>query len=115
LTGRVPSGQSPFTIAVGGTYTQSLGGDRKIIFHADYDYSSPFQIALGLPFKADPETLNASITFVPIKNFELSVFGRNLTEPKFNPVIFPSVAQPGSLSGYPSPPRTYGISGRFKF
>jgi outer membrane receptor protein involved in Fe transport len=115
LTGRVPSGQSPFTIAVGGTYTQELGGDRKIIFHADYDYSSPFQIAQGLPFKADPETLNASITFVPIKNFELSVFGRNLTEPKFNPVIFPSVAQPGSLSAYPSPPRTYGISGRFKF
>jgi iron complex outermembrane recepter protein len=43
------------------------------------------------------------------------VFGRNLTEPKFNPVIFPSVAQAGSLSGYPSPPRTYGVTGRFKF
>lgn len=115
LSGRRPSGISSYSIAVGGTYTQDLGGDRKAIFHVDYDYSSAFQIALGLPFKADPETLNASITFIPVKGFELSVFGRNLTEPKFNPVLFPSVAQPGSISGYPSPPRTYGISGRFKF
>jgi iron complex outermembrane recepter protein len=115
LTGRTPSGQSPFSIAVGGTYTQDIGNDRKVIFHVDYDYSSAFQIAQGLPFKADPETLNASITFVPLKGLELTVFGRNLTEPKFNPVIFPSVAQPGSLSGYPSPPRTYGVTGRFKF
>jgi iron complex outermembrane recepter protein len=115
LSGVRPSGISSYSIAVGGTYTQSLGGDRKAIFHVDYDYSSAFQIALGLPFKADPETLNASITFVPIKGLELTVFGRNLTEPKFNPVIFPSVAQPGSLSGYPSPPRTYGVTGRFKF
>jgi iron complex outermembrane recepter protein len=115
LTGRTPTGQSPFSIAVGGTYTQDLGGDKKIIFHADYDYSAAFTIAQGLPFKADPETLNASITFVPIKGLELTVFGRNLTEPKFNPVIFPSVAQAGSLSGYPSPPRTYGVTGRFKF
>jgi iron complex outermembrane recepter protein len=115
LTGRTPTGQSPFSIAVGGTYTQDIGNDRKIIFHVDYDYSSAFQIAQGLPFKADPETLNASITFVPLKGLELTVFGRNLTEPKFNPVIFPSVAQAGSLSGYPSPPRTYGVTGRFKF
>ncbi len=115
LTGRTPTGQSPFSIAVGGTYTQDLGGDKKVIFHVDYDYSSAFTIAQGLPFKADPETLNASITFVPLKGLELTVFGRNLTEPKFNPVIFPSVAQAGSLSGYPSPPRTYGVTGRFKF
>jgi iron complex outermembrane recepter protein len=115
LTGRTPTGQSPFSIAVGGTYTQNLGGDKKVIFHVDYDYSAAFTIAQGLPFKADPETLNASITFVPIKGLELTVFGRNLTEPKFNPVIFPSVAQAGSLSGYPSPPRTYGVTGRFKF
>jgi iron complex outermembrane receptor protein len=115
LSGQRPSGISTYSLAFGGTYTQNLGGDRKVIFHADYDFSSAFQIALGQSLKSEPETLNASITFVPLKGFELSVFGRNLTEPKFNPVIFPSVAQPGSLSGYPSPPRTYGVSGRFKF
>jgi iron complex outermembrane recepter protein len=115
LTGRRPTGISSYSIAVGATYTQELGSDKKLIFHVDYDYSSAFQIAQGLPFKAQPETLNASITLEPIKGLELTVFGRNLTEPKFNPVIFPSVAQGGSLSGYPSPPRTYGVTGRFKF
>ncbi len=115
LTGRRPTGISSYSLAVGTTYTQDLGNDKKLIFHVDYDYSSAFQIAQGLPFKAQPETLNASLTLVPIQGLELTVFGRNLTEPKFNPVIFPSVAQGGSLSGYPSPPRTYGVTGRFKF
>ena len=115
LTGRRPTGISAYSVAVGGTYTADLGGDKKLIFHADYDFASAFQIAQGLPFKASPETLNGTITLVATKGLELSVFGRNLTEPKFNPVIFPSVAQAGSLSGYPSPPRTYGVTGRFKF
>ena len=115
LSGRRPSGVSSYSIAVGTTYTQTLGADSKLIFHVDYDFSSAFIIAQGLRFKADPETLNASITLVAIKGLELSVYGRNLTEPKFNPVIFPSVAQAGSLSGYPSPPRTYGVTGRFRF
>jgi iron complex outermembrane recepter protein len=115
LSGRRPTGISSYSIAVGGTYTAELGTDSKLIFHLDYDYNSAYTIAQGLAFRAAPESLNASVTFVPIKGLELTVFGRNLTEPKFNPVIFPSVAQGGSLSGYPSPPKTYGISGRFKF
>ncbi len=115
LSGVAPSGISDLSIAVGGTYTQDLGDDRKLVFHLDYEYSSPFIIAQGLPFKAAPETLNGTFTFVATKGLELTVFGRNLTSPRFNPVIFPSVAQPGSLSGYPSGPSTYGVTGRFKF
>jgi iron complex outermembrane recepter protein len=115
LTGVRPTGVSSYSIAVGGTYTKELGTDSKLIFHVDYDYNSAYTIAQGLAFKAAPESLNASITLVPVKGLELTVFGRNLTEPKFNPVIFPSVAQSGSLSGYPSPPKTYGIAGRFRF
>jgi outer membrane receptor protein involved in Fe transport len=115
LTGRVPTGVSKHSIAVGGTYTAPLGNDNELILHADYALSSAFQIAQGLPFKASPESLNASIAFKMANGLELSVWGRNLTEPKFNPVIFPSVAQSGSLSGYPSGPKTYGVSGRFRF
>jgi iron complex outermembrane recepter protein len=115
LTGVRPTGVSSYSIAVGGTYTKELGTDSKLIFHVDYDYNSAYTIAQGLAFKAAPESLNASITLVPVKGLELTVFGRNLTEPKYNPVIFPSVAQSGSLSGYPSPPKTYGIAGRFRF
>jgi iron complex outermembrane recepter protein len=114
LTGKTPSGISKHSIAVGGTYAAPIG-DNELIFHADYALSSAFQIAQGLPFKAEPESLNASIAFKMANGLELSVWGRNLTEPKFNSVIFPSVAQSGSLSAYPSPPKTYGVSGRFRF
>jgi iron complex outermembrane recepter protein len=114
LTGKTPSGISKHSIAVGGTYAAPIG-DNELIFHADYALSSAFQIAQGLPFKAEPESLNASIAFKMANGLELSVWGRNLTEPKFNSVIFPSVAQSGSLSAYPSAPKTYGVSGRFRF
>jgi outer membrane receptor protein involved in Fe transport len=115
LTGVAPSGISEFSVAVGTTYTQRLSDSLNAIFHVDYDHASSFVIAQGLPYKASPETLNASITLAMKNGFELTAWGRNLTEPKFNPVIFPGVAQSGTLSAYPSPPKTYGVSARFKF
>jgi iron complex outermembrane recepter protein len=115
LTGLKPSGISNWSIAVGTTYTAELSDSLKAIFHVDYDHASAFQIAQGLPNKASPETLNASITLALQNGLELTAWGRNLTEPKFNPVIFPGVAQSGTLSGYPSPPKTYGVTARFKF
>ena len=115
LTGFRPSGQSEFSYAVGATYTQEFNDDLKAIFHVDYDGASGYVIAQGLPFKASPETLNASVTVAMSNGLELSVWGRNLTSPKYNATIFPSVAQAGSLSAYPSPPAFYGASARFKF
>ncbi len=127
LTGLRPSGQSEYSIAVGATYTAEISDSLKAIFHADYDHSSSFFIAQGLSseqaagpaqgqlYKASPETLNASITLALSNGLELTAWGRNLTAPKYNPVIFPGVAQSGTLSGYPSPPAFYGVSGRFKF
>jgi outer membrane receptor protein involved in Fe transport len=115
LTGVKPSGISDWSIAVGMTYTAELSDAMKAIFHVDYDHASSFIIAQGLPYKASPETLNASITLAMRNGLELTAWGRNLTEPKYNPVIFPGVAQSGTLSAYPSPPKTYGVSARFKF
>ena len=114
-TGLRPSGQSEYSLAVGMTYTHPIVNDVKAIFHIDYDYSSAYFIAQGLRFKAQPETLNASIAVEIYKGLEVSIWGRNLTEPKYNPVIFPGVAQSGTLSAYPSPPRFYGGSVRYKF
>ncbi len=115
LTGVKPSGVSDWAVAVGTTYTAELGEALKAIFHVDYNFDSAFVIAQGLPYKASPETLNASITLALQNGLELTAWGRNLTEPKFNPVIFPGVAQSGTLSAYPSGPKTYGVNARFKF
>ena len=115
LTGVRPSGTSEYSIAVGATYTKELSDSMRAIFHVDFDHASSFIVAQGLAFKSSPETLNASVTLAMRNGLELTAWGRNLTEPKFNPVIFPGVAQSGTLSGYPSPPKTYGVSARFKF
>ena len=42
-------------------------------------------------------------------------WGRNLTNAQYLTTVFNAVAQSGSVSGYPSQPRTYGVTGRFKF
>ena len=115
LTGVKPSGISQYSVAVGTTYTHHLSDNLSAIFHVDFDHASAFQIAQGLSFKASPETLNASVSLALSNGLELTAWGRNLTEPQYNPVIFPGVAQSGTLSGYPSPPKTYGASVRFKF
>jgi iron complex outermembrane recepter protein len=114
-TGRTPSGISKHSVSVGGTYNIEVGAGNALILHTDYQLNSAFQIAQGLPYKAAIESLNASIAFAFENGLELSVWGRNLTEPQYNPVLFPSVAQSGSVSGYPPPPRFYGASAKFKF
>jgi len=115
LSGTTPTGISKYSITVGSTYTVPFGNEQAVIFHVDYQHNSAFTIIRGLPYKASPESLNASIGLDIIKGLELSVWGRNLTEPNYNIVIFPGVAQSGTLSAYPSAPRTYGASARFKF
>lgn len=115
LTGQTPTGISKFSISVGGNYKLELSDTNALIFHVDYIHNSSFVVAQGLKYKASPESLNASVAFDLGERLELSVWGRNLTEPKYNPTIFPGVAQSGTLSAYPSPPKTYGGTVRFKF
>src|SRR3546814_12520598 len=66
-------------------------------------------------FKRTVNQLNASFTFALSNGLELGVWGRNLTNARYLSTIFPAVAQAGSVSGYPSQPRTYGVTGRFTF
>lgn len=115
LTGLVPSGISKHSVSVGGTYSIDAGSGNAIILHSDYQWNSDYTIANGLPNTAGIESLNASIAFVLESGLEFSIWGRNLTEPKYNSVLFPSVAQSGSVSGYPSPPSFYGASVKYKF
>ena len=76
-----------------------------------------FNTALGnsLIFRREVNLLNASVTLKMNSGFELGVWGRNLTDDEFITTVFDSVAQSGSVSGYPNAPRTYGVVGRIKF
>ncbi|WP_374525727.1 TonB-dependent receptor [Sphingopyxis sp.] len=124
LSGKKPAGIPDLSVSMGGTYTHEFAGGTKAIAHIDYQYESPTQIVdglLGLPatvaqnLKREVNQLNASFTIALTNGFELGVWGRNLTNAQYLTTIFNAVAQSGSVSGYPSQPRTYGVTGRFKF
>jgi outer membrane receptor protein involved in Fe transport len=129
ISGTTPAGIPELSMSIGGTYTYEFAGGTKAVAHIDYAYESPTQIVEGLSgfgtdeegiriaqqFKREVNSLNASFTVKLNNGFELGVWGRNLTNAQYLTTIFPAVAQSGSVSGYPSQPRTYGVTGRFKF
>ena len=124
LSGQKPAGIPDLSVSMGGTYTYEFAGGTKAIAHVDYQYESPTQIVDGLSgfpasvaqnLKREVNQLNASFTVALTNGFELGVWGRNLTNAQYLTTVFDAVAQAGSVSGYPSQPRTYGVTGRFKF
>lgn len=116
LTGTRPGGIPEFTITVGGDFTQPLSDGLDLLLHADFNHQSDVQILEGVvPISREINLLNGSLGLRFDRGIELSVWGRNLTNDRYLQTIFPSVAQSGSLSGYPNQPRTYGVTGRYRF
>jgi iron complex outermembrane receptor protein len=116
LSGEVPAGIPEFALSVGGNYKHSFSENVTANFHLDFAYESPVTIVQGLPqYRREVESLNAAITLGVGNGIEVTAWGRNLTNAQFLTTIFPGVAQAGSLNGYPSQPRTYGGSIRYRF
>ncbi|WP_332816540.1 TonB-dependent receptor [Sphingopyxis sp.] len=124
ISGSTPAGIPELSMSIGGTYTHEFAGGTKAIAHVDYAYESPVQIVEGLGgfpasvaqnLKREVNSLNASFTIRLTNGLDVGVWGRNLTNAQYLTTIFPAVAQSGSVSGYPSQPRTYGGTVRFKF
>ncbi|MEL6875164.1 MAG: TonB-dependent receptor, partial [Pseudomonadota bacterium] len=116
LSGERPAGIPEYSLSFGGTYSHEFDSGNELVFHADYLLESNVQIAQGLPeFRRAVEALNASVTFAMGNGFEVTAWGRNLTNDRYTTTIFPSVAQAGSLSGYRNQPRTYGGLVRYRF
>ena len=132
LSGRAVAGISQLTMSLGAQYDQEINanGDR-IILNTNFYHEAPVQIADGLPgfirggqdaafaaarpFRRQVDELSASVTFAMEMGLELSVWGRNLLDDRYITAIFDSVAQAGSISGYPNQPRTYGVSAKYRF
>lgn len=137
ISGTRPSGIPEWTVIVGAQYEADIGGGL-LIPRVNYFWSSETQlveglpafavtgpdgsivdggpaIAAGLPFTSQVDNLTASLTYECECGFSLSVWGRNLTDDRNLGTVFDTPAQPESVSGYPNDPRTYGVTGRFRF
>lgn len=120
LSGEEVAGIPEIALSVSANYDWTWRGFDGF-FRADYQYEDETQIlddpvataALAVRGNDTREVglLNASIG-VRKGNYEVFVWGRNLTEDEYLVSAFPSVAQPGSFSGYPNAPRTYGLTFR---
>ena len=115
LTGRRPAGIAPISFVLGGVYTAQLGNENKALFRIDYNYESSVRIVDTLDLRREVNNINAAVVLQLHNGFEFSVWGRNLLNDQYLTTVFPSVAQSGSISGYPSQPRTYGVEARVKF
>lgn len=121
----------------GAQWEQPLANDDRVIARVDFHYESSVQPIVGLTafietgpdgqldyrkakamaraFRHDVNDLNASLTYAMRNGIELTVWGSNLLDDRYITDMFDSVAQPGSISGYPNKPRTYGVSARYRF
>ncbi|MFM7378593.1 MAG: TonB-dependent receptor [Erythrobacter sp.] len=128
LTGFRPGGIPAWSIATSATHTLEIG-DNKLITRVDYSHESSVDINNGLPtfnglvtarrdpriFQREVNLVNASTIFQLSNGLEVGLWARNLLNDQYIITVFDGVAQAGTVSGYPSQPRTYGGLVRFKF
>lgn len=140
LSGTRPAGASPLSVTFGAEFVKPVGQGDRVILRGDFHYEAPFSLVEGLPgllqrdaqgnptpasiaaalgaareFKQDVNEANASLTYAMANGIELTVWSRNLLNNRTILQIFDSPAQPGSISGYPNQPRTYGVAARYRF
>ena len=115
LSGTRPANIPEFSYSIGGTYTAEFSDTLRAIFHVDYNGNSPVLLAQGLNYMSEVQSLNAAATLAVGNGLELTIWGRNLADSQYLTTLFAGVAQAGSLNGYPSQPRTWGGSVRYRF
>lgn len=126
LTGQRPGGIPAWSIATSATYSHEFESGNRLITRVDYSHESNTDINNGLPtfnrqlgnakiFRREVNLVNASTTLELTSGIEVGAYVRNLFNDRFAITNFDGVAQAGTVSGYPSQPRTYGGVVRYKF
>jgi iron complex outermembrane receptor protein len=117
LSGTQPPGIHEVSLTASGRYSFSLGNAAGFV-RAEYIYEDEVRVIANTPASIasrEVSTFNASTGLAWDNGFELMLWGRNLNNDEYLLSAFPSVAQPGSFSGYPNQPATYGVTLRKYF
>jgi outer membrane receptor protein involved in Fe transport len=137
-SGRRPAGVPALSANLGAQWNRKLASGDRIVLRTDYHYEAPVQAVEGLPgfilrdssgavisyqpaldaarpYRREIDELSASLTYAHRSGIELTLWGRNLLDDRHILTVFDSVAQAGSVSGYLNQPRTYGLTGRFRW
>jgi outer membrane receptor protein involved in Fe transport len=118
LSGKSVGGIPKWSTTLGATYTAQLNDGASLILNTDYHFESKTVMnddPAAAIYKREVKDLGAAVTLRLDSGLQFSLWGRNLTDAQYLTVIFPSVIQAGSVSGYPNQPRTFGASVKYKF
>lgn len=127
LSGERAGGIPAYNIATSATYTHEFGASgNRLITRVDFSHESNTDVNNGLStynaalgnsriFRREVNLLNASMTLALDSGIEVGLYARNLLDDQYILTVFDGVAQSGTVSGYPSAPRTWGGLVRFKF
>lgn len=118
LTGDAPAGIPKWTFSTSATVNHQFG-DYEAYARVEYDYTSKTHLTETTPPNLatwGQNLVNASVGVSnTMKQIEVMLWARNLTNDDALISTFPTVAQDGSYSGYPNAPRTYGLTVRKSF
>ena len=117
LSGQTPAGIPEFASNTSATYNFDLFGGYAYV-RAEHVYESDVQAVDNVPediASREINMFNASLGLAFNNGLEFNLWGRNLNEDEYLFSAFPAVAQAGSFSGYPSQPRTYGLTMKYAF
>ena len=126
ISGTQPGGIHEQSLSLAATYRFAVNGYEGYA-RADYQYESEVDIQDGgsaspvyAPLAAvgaesrEMNVVNAAAG-IDINGWELGLWARNLFNDEYLITNFPTVIQAGSFSGYPSKPRTFGMTIRKNF
>ena len=114
LSGERPAGIPKWSLSTSALLTHDFGGGYTGFARVEFDYASKVQLIETVP--ADLSTwaqrnVNASLGLANKPNhYEVMLWVRNLANSRSMIAAFPTVAQTGSYSGFPNPPRMFGVT-----
>jgi outer membrane receptor protein involved in Fe transport len=120
LSGQKPSGIPELAVSLSGSYDFRIG-EMDAYIRGDWQYESEsayFDDPANQRLINDERTVNlvnGSVGVTTPRGLTVSLWGRNIFDHEYITTAFPSVAQAGSLSGYPNDPPSYGVTLRQNF
>jgi iron complex outermembrane receptor protein len=119
LSGQKPGGVHEMSGNANAVYSFNISDYVSGYARLEYVYADEQQIDGTIPLSIASrsyDNVNASIGLKSERDdFSLTLWGRNLTDHETLLSAFPTTAAPGSFSGYPNAPRTYGVTFRKGF
>lgn len=117
FSGLQPAGIPELSTTTNITYNFELLGAYSYM-RLEHVYEDKVQVVDNIPASIaarEVNMVNASAGMSWDNGIEFNLWGRNIFDDEYLLSAFPSVAQAGSISGYPNQPATYGLTVKYNF